>query len=260
MQTPMLFSVLSLLAATASAQGGSFDSAGVPIGYTDHGSGEPVVLIHGLTQSQDVWHRAGIVDELRDDYRVITLDLRGHGDSGKPHEPDEYGWEVGEDIIRLLDHLDIDQAHLLGYSMGAGVVAGILVRHPDRALTATLASGYFPHWDESEEGFAQFTEERGRRGDRFPWEPENQDFTALAAAIRGARFVEVSDREITAVSVPTLVAFGSDELEDVPVEARRYVTTPTEDMTALIILGANHDNAVVQPEFLAAFIDHIEAH
>jgi pimeloyl-ACP methyl ester carboxylesterase len=211
-----------------------------------------------LTQTQNEWHRAGIVDELRAGYRVITLDLRGHGMSAKPHSPEDYGWNLGADVVRLLNHLDLDRAHLIGYSMGAGIVGGILVRHPERVLTATLASGYFPYWDNSEEEFAQFTEERGRRGDRFPWEPENQDFAALAALIRGGRYVEISDEEIADVAVPTLVVFGSDELEHVPMNARRYVTTPTADLSSLIIEGANHDNSVLQPEFMAAILAHIE--
>jgi pimeloyl-ACP methyl ester carboxylesterase len=260
MQRLLLATFLLVLTEYGYAQGETFDSDGVSIHYTDQGSGEPIVLVHGLTQTLNGWHFAGIVDELSNGYRVITVDLRGHGKSGKPHEPEDYGWNVGSDIVRLLDHLDLDMAHLIGYSMGASIVGSILVRNSDRVLTATLASGYFPHWDDSEEEFARFTEERGRRGERFPWEPEDQDFAALAAAIRGAQVVEVLDEEITAVTVPTLVIFGSDELERVPMEARRYVTTPTANLSSLIIEGANHDDSVIKPEFLTAVMAHIARH
>lgn len=253
-----LFLSLSIfLSVQVYSQEGTFDSDGIPIHYTDQGMGESVVLVHGFSQNLDAWHYSGIVEELSDTYRVITMDLRGHGMSGKPHEPEAYGRNLGDDIVRLLDYLDLGAAHLVGYSMGAGVVGAMLVRNPDRVLTATLAGGYFPHWDESEEEFAEYTEERGRLGERFPWEPENQDFLALAAAIRGAKFVEVSDEEIAAVSVPTLVVFGSEELDHVQVSERHFVTTPTVNLSSLIVEGANHDNLVLQPEFLQAVLAHI---
>src|SRR5918998_677025 len=89
------------------------------------------------------WVRTGVLQALAARYRVIAMDARGHGRSGKPDDPARYGPEMGLDVVRLLDHLGIRRAHLVGYSMGAHIVAQLLVTHPERFLTATLggASG-----------------------------------------------------------------------------------------------------------------------
>ena len=51
-------------------------------------------------------------------YRVIALDCRGHGQSGKPQDPGQYGLEMVRDVVRLLDHLNVERAHVVGYAMG----------------------------------------------------------------------------------------------------------------------------------------------
>jgi hypothetical protein len=89
----------------------------VKLCYFDVGAGEPVVMLHGFTiNSQINWELSGIVPKLRNDFRVIALDVRGHGGSEKPHDPNKYGAEMIEDVVRLLDHLD-PRAHIVGYSM-----------------------------------------------------------------------------------------------------------------------------------------------
>jgi len=98
----------------------TFDSNGVSIQYTVEGQGEPVVLIHGLHASTDInWRAPGIIKALAENYQVIAMDVRGHGHSGKPEQEEAYGMEMVEDVIRLLDHLKIKKAHVVGYSMGA---------------------------------------------------------------------------------------------------------------------------------------------
>src|SRR5262245_20961152 len=72
-----------------------FDSKGVRIRYVDEGTGEPVVLIHGHTSNIEVsWIDTGVLPILAKHHRVVALDLRGHGKSGKPHEPEAYGAEM----------------------------------------------------------------------------------------------------------------------------------------------------------------------
>src|SRR5437868_6302884 len=109
--------------APPSAAGAFFDSNGVKIHYMDTGEGTPVMLIHGFTHSlaQD-WETPGTIAALQHSgYRVIALDCRGHGESDKPHEVTKYGLEMVQDVIRLLDHLHIEHAHIVGYSMGGGI-------------------------------------------------------------------------------------------------------------------------------------------
>jgi pimeloyl-ACP methyl ester carboxylesterase len=116
-----------------------FDSKGVKIHYLGEGRGEFVLLIHGFTASIDLnWRAPGIIKALAQNYRVIALDNRGHGKSEKPHDSKKYGTEMVEDAVRLLDHLKIRKAHVVGYSMGAIITAKLLVTYPDRLLSATL--------------------------------------------------------------------------------------------------------------------------
>src|SRR4030095_6015631 len=118
----------------------SFDSNGVQIQYLDKGRGAPVVLLHGFTGSfRRHWEAPGVIGALETaGYRVIAMDCRGHGESGKPHDPALYGLEMAGGVIRLLDHLKITRAHLAAYSMGAAIANQLLIKHSSRLITVTL--------------------------------------------------------------------------------------------------------------------------
>src|SRR6266446_970237 len=110
-----------------------FDSNGVKIRYTVEGKGEPVLLIHGFTANIEIqWTIPGITRALAKKYQVIAFDNRGHGKSGKPHDAEKYGMEMVEDAVRLLDHLKIKKAHVVGYSMGGMIALKLAVVHSDR--------------------------------------------------------------------------------------------------------------------------------
>jgi pimeloyl-ACP methyl ester carboxylesterase len=139
--TLALVAVSLCTASSSAADDKYFDANGVKVRYIEQGNGEPVVLLHGIGGSVQSWVDAGVFDALAADHRVIALDARGHGKSGKPHDPKQYGREMALDVVRLLDHLAIRQAHIVGYSMGAGTTSQLLTLHPERFLTATLAAG-----------------------------------------------------------------------------------------------------------------------
>jgi pimeloyl-ACP methyl ester carboxylesterase len=128
-----------------------FDSAGAKIRYTIAGQGEPVLLIHGfLVNIESNWAIPGAIKELSSNFQVIAIDNRGHGKSGKPHDPKAYGIQMVEDSIRLLDHLKIEKAHIVGYSMGARITVALLGFHPERFRTAVIGGfGWTPPGDES---------------------------------------------------------------------------------------------------------------
>ena len=102
--------------------------------------GEPVVLIHGFTGSYARhFDTTGLMSRLASaGYRVIALDCRGHGQSGKPTDVTKYGLEMARDVVRLLDHLAIDRAHIVGYSMGGQIALKLLDTQSHRLMTATL--------------------------------------------------------------------------------------------------------------------------
>ena len=110
-----------------------FDSDGVQIYFEEHGKGEPVVLVHGFASRAEHNWGAGWFDPLAQHYRVVALDCRGHGKSGKPHDSAAYAGEtMGDDVIRLMDHLGIKRTLIMGYSMGGRIVTGLLMLHPER--------------------------------------------------------------------------------------------------------------------------------
>jgi len=117
-----------------------FESGSTRIRYTIEGMGEPVILIHGLGSNFED-NFGALIKPLVDTHQVIGLDTRGHGKSAKPADPKMYGLEMDNDVIRLMDHLRIEKAHLVGYSMGAYIAYGVMLADPERVLSVTLAAG-----------------------------------------------------------------------------------------------------------------------
>ena len=111
----------------------------------------PVVLIHPYTATLE--SMAGIAP---DGYRQVAFDVRGFGRSSKFPEASRFGQLMVDDVVRLMDHLKIQRAHVIGYSMGALIAANVAGRYPTRVATATLVAGGF-HADE-----ATFTRETSR--------------------------------------------------------------------------------------------------
>jgi pimeloyl-ACP methyl ester carboxylesterase len=107
---------------------------GLPIAYTVAGAGPPLVLVHGFTETADSWHEAGYVDRfLRAGRRVVLIDCRGHGGSGKPHEPAAYGGDKRvHDVLAVLDALGLPAADLVGFSMGGQIALAAALRFPER--------------------------------------------------------------------------------------------------------------------------------
>ncbi|MDQ7051798.1 MAG: alpha/beta hydrolase [candidate division KSB1 bacterium] len=114
-------------------EGQYFHSNGTAVHYTDEGSGPPVLLLHGFAVNADLnWRLPGIIRLLKRDFRVIAMDLRGHGLSGKSHDPSKYGLEMVQDAVRLLDHLNIDRARVVGYSLGGFIALKMACTVPGR--------------------------------------------------------------------------------------------------------------------------------
>jgi len=120
----------------------TFDSDGVELAYTDEGEGEPILLIHGFASNiQTNWVDTGWTKTLRQaGRRVIAIDNRGHGASEKLYDPEYYAAPLmAGDAGRLLDHLEISQADIMGYSMGARITAFLTMQRPEKVRGAILA-------------------------------------------------------------------------------------------------------------------------
>ncbi|HEY1014611.1 MAG TPA: alpha/beta fold hydrolase [Herpetosiphonaceae bacterium] len=109
---------------------------GVTLAYDDSGSGPPVVLLHAFPLSKEMWR--GQVEALRDAYRVIAPDLRGHG--GSALRGDSATMEqMADDVLALLDRLGLGRVALGGLSMGGYVALNLARRHPGRLAALVLA-------------------------------------------------------------------------------------------------------------------------
>ena len=117
----------------------SFHNGAVEIAYLDEGEGEPIVLVHGFASTKDVnWVYPTWVSELKKaGRRVIALDNRGHGESAKLYDPEAYRIPVmAGDVSALMDHLDIERADVMGYSLGARMTAWLARYQPQRLRSA----------------------------------------------------------------------------------------------------------------------------
>jgi pimeloyl-ACP methyl ester carboxylesterase len=118
---------------------------GVPVAYTVLGAGSPLVLLHGFSETGESWREAGYVDRfLGAGRRVVLIDCRGHGASGKPHDAAAYGGDKrARDVVAVLDKLGIASADLMGYSMGGLIALAAALRFPER-VRALVVIGAHP--------------------------------------------------------------------------------------------------------------------
>jgi len=116
-----------------------FDNEGIEIYYEIEGEGPPVVMIHGFSLNlEDSWKETRWVDTLKNKFRLILLDCRGHGKSDKPHGEFHYGQKMADDISKLMEHLSIEKANFFGYSMGANITLLLLLTKPEIFISAIL--------------------------------------------------------------------------------------------------------------------------
>lgn len=231
----------------------TFSSDGVEIAYLDEGVGPPILLIHGFASNAATnWVDTGWVKHLnRNGFRVIALDNRGHGSSQKLYDPARYTTALmAEDARRLLDHLHIPQAHVMGYSMGARITAQLTLEHPTRVETAIIAglginmihglAGAEPIAAALEaESLDEVTDAQARTFRIFA-DQTKSDRRALAACIRGTR-ERVSPETVGRISRPTLVAVGTtDTVAGSGPELARLIP----GAQILEILGRDHMRAV----------------
>ena len=116
----------------------TFDSNGVQIAYLDQGQGEPVLLLHGFGGNKESWQQAVVPRLIAAGFRAIAHDARGHGASGNPTASGQYGQEDVNDVVRLLDHLSITRAHIVGYSRGAWIASRLVVQQSPRVRSAVF--------------------------------------------------------------------------------------------------------------------------
>lgn len=198
-----------------------FDSDGVQIAYLDEGTGAPVILVHGFASTAQVnWVDTGWVATLTGaGHRVVALDNRGHGASAKLYDSAAYRPQtMAADVLRLMDHLGLSSAALVGYSMGARICAFAALAAPERVAALVLGgmASALVEGVGGEEAIAAALEapsaravaDPSARGFRVFAEQTKSDLKALAACIRSSR-ATLTEAEVSAISAPTLVVAGA---------------------------------------------------
>src|SRR5262245_3073302 len=255
---------------------------GVRIHYQEKGSGAPLVLIHGYTASTFVWK--DVFEPLSRRFRVIAVDLKGFGFSGKP-EGDYTRRAQGELVIRFLDHLKIDRATLCGNSMGGEVSMNAAVRHPDRvsALILVDSAGVtvsgggsvtpgvarWPIIGPAVGALALTSDSLVRDGLRQSFYNDSMVTEEQVAAYyrplktrggqRAAYLARVQDGvdpvepEINKISRPTLIIWGAED-ELIPLEAGRKLNTRIAGSRLAVFEKCGHTPQAEMPE---RFIDEV---
>ncbi len=208
----------------------SFTSGGLNIAYDDitpsGGASGTVVLVHGFATSRaENWRRLGWYGAFeRKGYRTVALDLRGHGESDKPHDPEAYGRDaLLADIVGLMDHLELGRVDLMGYSMGARLSLQTAVNHPGRIanlIVGGIGGRMFAEPDPSTPApkmtmaeamvvaDPQTIPDATLKGFRLFAEQQGEDLKALAAFTQG-RGGGIDKEALAGLMVPTLVVAGS---------------------------------------------------
>ncbi len=244
----------------------TFDSDGVEIAYVDEGAGDPVLLIHGFASNVATnWIDTGWVQTLTAaGRRVIAYDNRGHGRSAKLYSTDDYGAPLmAEDARRLLDHLKIEAADVMGYSMGARISAFLAIAHSQRARSLIFAglglnmvrgvAGTGPVARALEaESIDDVTNQTARTFRAFA-EQTGSDLKALAACIRSAR-APITAEDLGRLTCPVLVVVGE---KDVIGGSAKGLADLIPGARALEIEGRDHMKAVGDRAYKEAVVEFL---
>jgi pimeloyl-ACP methyl ester carboxylesterase len=246
-----------------------FDHGGVELAFMEQGQGRPILLIHGFASNHQVnWVGTGWVDTLaRAGRRVIALDNRGHGLSTKLYDPADYHTlRMAEDALALLDHLGIEHAAVMGYSMGARIAAHVAMMAPSR-LSALILGGLGIHLVDGAglpttiaaameaPSLADVADPMGRTFRAFA-DQTGADRAALAACIRGSRQT-LSREEVGSIRVPTLIAVGT---RDRIAGSAHDLAALMPNAVALDIPDKDHNPAVGDKHFKAGVLAFLSTH
>jgi pimeloyl-ACP methyl ester carboxylesterase len=245
-------------------------SRGVRIYYEVAGQGPPLILAHAFRRNLNRWRETGVADALKNDYRLILFDARGHGKSDRPHEPAAYGLNMVEDVISVIDDLHISWTNYFGYSMGAGVGFKAAVIHPDR-FSSFVLGGFDPYpaktppspgprparvLPSDPEAFIRLVEQTlGRPLTNVERQFElSNDLATLNACIAGWNMATFDDQALSCISVPCLLYAG--ELDPAFAGARE-ASRHIPGARFLSFPGLDHAGAGPNLEYLPRIIDFL---
>lgn len=235
----------------------SFD--GVKIYYEVKGTGTPVVLIHGFIVNGETWKKTALYkDLLRDGYKVITLDMRGNGQSDKPHQTEAYEHDAeAKDIMALTKMLGIQKYSVVGYSRGAIIASRLVLQdaHVSKAVIGGMGTGFTnPEWPRRKMFY------RALMGDSVP------ELAAMVKNVQAAGLDQLAlaylqksqpssnPQELKQINKPVLVICGSeDEDNGSGSELAKLIPAST-----FATVPGNHGAAVGTQEFSKEVISFLK--
>ena len=245
------------------------DSVGARTGYADvnglhmyyelHGQGTPLVLLHGGVMTIDLSF-AELIPTLSRSHLVIGVEMQGHGRTADIDRAVTLPALAG-DVVGLLDHLDIDRAHVLGHSMGGGVALELAVNHPTRVRsTVPISASVRPegmHEDLTDPA-KMATSTRMPTAQDFAdmraaytkLSPHPEQFDAFIAAMSGAAadLVGWSDEQLAGITAPTLLITGDHDF--VTIEHAGLMKRLIPGAHLAVLPNTTHMNATRRPELL----------
>lgn len=253
----------------------SFTRDGLSLAFDDirpsDGGAGVVVLVHGFATSRaENWRRLGWYGAFeRKGWRVAALDLRGHGESDKPHDPAAYGREaLVADVVGLMDYLSLGPVNLMGYSMGSRIALQIAAAYPDRVEGLIVGGvggrlleppngppGTMTMADAMAAPDAAAISDKTLRGFRLFAEQQGEDLAALAAFSQGRAGVSLGREELSRITASTLVVAGArDEMAGDP----EVLADAIIGAKAVTLPACDHFSAIPHALFKAAVFDFLE--
>jgi pimeloyl-ACP methyl ester carboxylesterase len=238
---------------------------GVELAWREAGRGRPFVLLHGLMGSGAGLAGQGLVPALAErGYRVILPDLRGHGDSGRPHDPACYPPDIlADDMLALIGHLGLDDFDLGGYSLGGKLVLRLLARGArpahavvggqgldaldaesdrtdgHRRILAAVADGAALPAGSPEEAMADWIRQSG--------------IDAVAVGLVLNTFVATPADALRTVSAPTLIIVGDQDSRGTSADSLAALLPHGR----LVLVPGDHGMAPGAPEFTTAVLEFL---
>ncbi len=215
-----------------------YNNDGIRIYYEVEGEGPPVILIHGFALNMDTnWKSPKWVKHLKDSYKLILFDCRGHGKSDKPYLESDYGQKMNNDVVKLMNYLSIEKANFFGYSNGAMIIFELLLSKPEIFISAILGGFVLPLINNEEER-VKYTELNKKVVESFKAESSEQindpsyrlyrqiteksgnDLIALAAVVSGnikrlynpiTSLTEMK-KALKKIKIPVMTVLGSNDI------------------------------------------------
>jgi pimeloyl-ACP methyl ester carboxylesterase len=247
----------------------TFTRDGVKLYYEDHGAGPAVLLSHGYSATSQMWR--GQIAALKDRFRIIVWDMRGHGQSDYPAEQALYSEpHTVADMAALLDHCGLEKAVIGGLSLGGYMTLAFHLRHPQRCRALMLFdTGPGFKKDEARVAWNERANERALRWEREGLAARSESAEALMAVHRDAAGLALAARGMLAqedagvinslpgITVPTLVLVGED---DKPfLGATDYMAAKIPGARKVVLAKAGHAANIHNPEgFNRAMAEFLE--